>query len=156
MQDSFGNNRALPRTKFDCAAFEINQQFALDNIEKFVVVVMLVPVVFALHNTETNDRAVHPAEGLVIPLVLTRVGERPFVNYFQGLMKNVESSLIWEAFCVRHEVPPLVILDYYHQEMTALRGALPEGCVRQKSSGRPRQAPGPTNADVAQYDRIVL
>ena len=111
MQDSFGNNGALSRTKFDCPAFEINQQLALDNIEKFVVVIMLVPVIFALHNAKTNHRAVHLAEGLVVPLVLTCLGERLLVDYFQWLVKNVESRLVSEVFYVRHGVPPVVILD---------------------------------------------
>jgi len=47
MQDTLGDNRSLSRTEFYRSAFEINQQLPLEHVEKFVIVIMLVPVVLA-------------------------------------------------------------------------------------------------------------
>lgn len=46
MHQAFRNHGALPRTKLHRAALEIEQQFSLDHVEKFVIVVMLMPVIF--------------------------------------------------------------------------------------------------------------
>src|SRR5215510_6580319 len=108
MQDSLRNNGALSGTKFDRAAFEVNQQLPLDHVEKFVIVIMLVPMIFAQHDTKTDHGAVHLAEGLVVPLVGARIGERLFVHNFQRLMKNVESRFVGKALHVRHEGSPVV------------------------------------------------
>lgn len=51
-----GSDGALPRLKFDCPAFDVNEQLALDDIEKFVVVIVLVSIIFALDNNKTNHR----------------------------------------------------------------------------------------------------
>src|SRR5207249_2422719 len=86
--------------------FEINQQLPFNHVEEFVIIVMLVPMVFTLHNTETNHRPVHPAEGLVVPLVGAGVGEGSFINDFQRLAKNVESGLVGEPFHTGHRMLP--------------------------------------------------
>src|SRR5690242_20499776 len=83
MQNSLGDHHALPRTEFHGAAFEINQQLSFDDVEELIIVIMLVPVIFALHHTETNYGAVHLAMRLVVPLVSAGIGEGAFVNYFQ-------------------------------------------------------------------------
>src|SRR5260370_18440155 len=70
MQHSLRNNRALSRTKFIRAPFEINQELPLDHIEKFVIVIVLVPVILALHNPKTNHGTIHLPDSLVGPLVL--------------------------------------------------------------------------------------
>src|SRR5260370_7172076 len=71
MQHSLRNNRALSRTKFNRATFEINQELPLDHIEKFVIVIVLVPVILALHNPKTNHGTIHLANTLFVPLSLT-------------------------------------------------------------------------------------
>src|SRR5690348_4630475 len=76
---------------------------------------MLVPVIFALHHTETNYGAVHLAKRLVVPLVSAGIGERAFVNYLQRLTKNVESRFVRKAFHVSHEGSPEtpILFDYH-------------------------------------------
>src|SRR5215467_10859072 len=103
MQDALGNNGALSRTKFDRAAFEINQQLSLDHVEKFVIVIMLVPVIFALHDAKTDHGSVHLAESLVVPLVGAGISKRALIDYFQRLTKDVESRFIGEVFHACHK-----------------------------------------------------
>lgn len=67
MQNSLGDHGALSWTKFHGPAFEINQQLPFDDVEKLIVVIMLVPVIFALHHAETNYGTVHLAKRLVVP-----------------------------------------------------------------------------------------
>jgi hypothetical protein len=45
---AFRHHEALPRGQIDGAILEIDQEVAFDDVEEFVVVVVLVPVVFAL------------------------------------------------------------------------------------------------------------
>jgi hypothetical protein len=106
MQDTLGDNRSLSRTEFDRPAFEINQQLPLEHVEKFVIIIMLVPVVLALHNAKTNHGAIHLTESLVVPFVRARIGERLFVNYLQWPVKDVQSGLVWKVFSTGHNVPP--------------------------------------------------
>ena len=94
MEDSFGNDRALPRAELHGSAFEIDQQLPFDNVEKLVVIVVLVPMIFALDDSKTNHRPIHLAKRLVEPLIGARTRERFFVNEFQWLMKDVESRLV--------------------------------------------------------------
>ena len=45
----------------------------LENEEKLIVVIVLVPVVFTLHYAKAHHRVVYPAERLVVPLVRDRL-----------------------------------------------------------------------------------
>jgi hypothetical protein len=57
----------MSRGKLHSSFFQIDPEFALNNIEKFIVGIMLVPVIFTLDDAEANDRVVHLAQGLVVP-----------------------------------------------------------------------------------------
>src|SRR5690349_22962293 len=98
MEHALGNDSALPRTKLHGAAFEGNQQLPFDNVEKLIIIVMLVPVIFALYHTKTNDRAIDLAKSLVVPLISARVSERAFVDDFHRFVKDVEPRLVRKAF----------------------------------------------------------
>src|SRR5215510_2698155 len=45
---AFGHDESLARVKLHSAAFEIDQQPALDDVEKLIVVIVFVPVILAL------------------------------------------------------------------------------------------------------------
>lgn len=69
MPDAFGNDESLPWLQINRAIFEINDEVSLQDKEEFVVVIMFVPMVLTLHDAEANNRVVHLAERLVIPLI---------------------------------------------------------------------------------------
>jgi hypothetical protein len=61
--------------EFDGAILEIDQELTFDDVEKFIVVVVFVPVIFSLDDTETDDGLVHLTESLVIPFEGAGIGE---------------------------------------------------------------------------------
>ena len=71
MNDAFGHNKALLLSKLDTSILEINDETTVKDKEEFVVIVVFVPVVFALHDAEANDRIVHLTQRLVVPGVGT-------------------------------------------------------------------------------------
>jgi hypothetical protein len=54
MQYAFGKDESLPGFKFYGPAFEVDDQPAVDYIKEFILVVMFVPVIFALDYTNPH------------------------------------------------------------------------------------------------------
>src|ERR1700691_104866 len=50
VHSSPGHNETLPRSKLDHPVLQIDEQLALDHIKELVVLIVLVPVVFAFDN----------------------------------------------------------------------------------------------------------
>jgi hypothetical protein len=80
----------LSRREFNTAVLEVNIKLSLHDVKEFVVVVVLVPVVLSLHDAETNDRLIHLAKSLVVPLMKTGVGERFLVDHLSLLVINIK------------------------------------------------------------------
>ena len=80
MHDALGNHHALSRRELNGAAFDVDEQLALDHVEELVVVIVFVPVVFAFNHSQADHRFVHLAERLVEPLVWVRIGDGFFVD----------------------------------------------------------------------------
>src|SRR2546430_17061143 len=80
MQDPPRYHEALSRAECDRASLEIDDELALYYIEELVVGVVLMPVILALHHAHSDDRVIHLAEGLVIPLELAGVDHRQEVD----------------------------------------------------------------------------
>ena len=80
MNDTPWDYEALLLSKFDASALKVDDEAAFKNKEKFVVVIVFVPVIFPLHDAETNDRIVHLAQCLVVPAVGTRGDQRGHVD----------------------------------------------------------------------------
>ena len=51
MQDALGNHKSLLWTEVDRVIFEVDDKVSLQDKEEFVVGVVLVPVVLALHHS---------------------------------------------------------------------------------------------------------
>src|ERR1700761_5217628 len=99
MHHSFGHDEALSRSEFDDAFFllftlEIDEQLSFDDIEKFIVVLVLVPVVFASPNAHAHDRLVDLAQRLVEPLVCAGVGQGFYIDQLQRLVQDVEARFV--------------------------------------------------------------
>src|SRR5690349_11589226 len=54
VQDALRHDEAFLRLEDDAALLEIDDEVALEHEEELVVVVVLVPVILALHDTETH------------------------------------------------------------------------------------------------------
>ena len=82
MEHTFGNDKSLSGRQVNASALQINQEPAFDHVEKFVLIIVLVPMVFALDHADTDNRGVYLAKRLVEPRV-TGIGQRLFVNHLQ-------------------------------------------------------------------------
>jgi hypothetical protein len=80
---SLWNDKSLSRREFNRVVFKVDQQLSLYDIKEFVIVVVLVPVILSLHNTETNHRIIYLTEGLVVPLVLAPIGKSLLIDHLQ-------------------------------------------------------------------------
>ncbi len=90
MQHSSRHNKALFWPEFLRPPFQIDQETSLNDIEELVEIVVLVPVVFALHDSETDDRVVDLAKSLVVPGIGARIDARLNVNALER--KGIEPS----------------------------------------------------------------
>ena len=59
MDDTFGHHKTLLRRQFYAFVFKIYEELSFENEKEFVIIVMLVPMVLALHNAESNHRVVN-------------------------------------------------------------------------------------------------
>jgi hypothetical protein len=64
-----GNHYSLPRLQIERPPLDVDKQVPFDDVEELVIFVVLMPVIFASDHAEPNDRTVHLAECLVVPLV---------------------------------------------------------------------------------------
>src|SRR5262245_65010336 len=59
---SLGHRESLLGIELHGAPLQIDDEFALDDIEEFIFLVVLVPVKFTLYHAEANDAIIHLAE----------------------------------------------------------------------------------------------
>src|SRR5205814_2909439 len=71
------------------AAFEVDAERAVDDIEELVLLVVLVPMEFTLQHAEANHAVVHFAQRLVHPLLLGRALERLHVDQLERLELDI-------------------------------------------------------------------
>lgn len=97
MHHSFRDHDCLARREVDDSIFEIDQELAADDIEKFVFILVLVPMVFALDDPKPHHRLVYSTQRLVIPLVSASIDQPPDVDRLQRLMENVQAGVVRES-----------------------------------------------------------
>lgn len=80
MDDALRYDKALLRAQLDNSILEIHDEPAFEDKEELVIVVVFMPVIFTLHDTQPNNRVVDLAQRLVVPAIGRRCGqmkERP-------------------------------------------------------------------------------
>ena len=92
MLDAFGNDKSLLWLQINRAIFKIDDEVPLQDEEELVVVVMFVPVVFALHDSQANNGVVHLAERLVVPLLGAGFHQGWNVNQVERRKLDIEVS----------------------------------------------------------------
>src|SRR6185369_4077033 len=75
---------------------------------KLIVVIVLVPVILPLDDTNANNRIVHLAEGLVKPLVGALIRELLHINHLERTVKDIQSRFVRE---LRHVRSPIRLKD---------------------------------------------
>ena len=90
MAHTFGHDEALLRRKIDDAIFEIDQEMSVENEKEFIDIFVFVPVVFALNHGQPDDRIVHLAKRLIVPLIRASIGQFLHIDQFKRSVQNVE------------------------------------------------------------------
>jgi hypothetical protein len=106
VDDARRNDEALAGVELDCFVFEVDEEPSFNREEELVIVVVLVPVIFAFNDADANNGVVYFAEGLVEPLVIPGVGDVD-VDDFEWTVEDVEPGLIGEGSGVGHGRTPL-------------------------------------------------
>ena len=83
MQNTLRDCHTLIRVQLDCPVFKVNEQLAFKNKEKFIILIVLVPMIFALNNPNSNDTVVHFCQSLIEPFVLSLSHDCRYVNQFE-------------------------------------------------------------------------
>ncbi len=82
-----GHDETLSGIELDGTVFKVDEQLALDDVEKLVVHIVLVPVILTLKNAQANNRIIHLAERLVVPLECAGVGSDLAPTISSGLYR---------------------------------------------------------------------
>src|SRR5262249_48271239 len=58
MHDPPGNHKALPRLEVDRPILEVDDEVAIKHKKEFIVIIVLVPMIFALHHAQAYHRII--------------------------------------------------------------------------------------------------
>lgn len=98
MANTFGNNKTLSRVEIDNAIFKVDEEISIENEKEFVNVLVLVPMVLALHHRHPDDGVIYFAKRLIVPLVRASIREFLHIDQLEWCMQNVEISFVREFF----------------------------------------------------------
>jgi hypothetical protein len=80
VENSLGHDKSFLRTKLNGSTLQIEDQQAFQHKEEFIINIVLVPVMFAVPDAETDDGVIDPAKSLVTPIHLACVDHGRNVN----------------------------------------------------------------------------
>jgi len=110
MHKALRDHKSLLRPQIHRAIFKIDNKMALQDNEELVVAIVFVPVILTLHHPQANNRIVHFAQRLVVPLVIAGFHQRRNVHQSQPgnlMSRNVAYGYDFVSFikvCVQGEV----------------------------------------------------
>jgi len=99
MFHAFGDDESLSRRQINGALLQIDQESAADHVEKLILIVVVMPVIFTLDHAQSDNRFVHPAECLVIPLILAGRDQPGDIDLLQRPVQKYTRRLS-QAKCV--------------------------------------------------------
>src|SRR5215469_14682243 len=109
MHHALWDDKALIGQELDRSPLvEIDYESATQDVKKLIIIVVFVPVVLALHYAEPNDRIVHPAKRLIVPLVGDRLCELVDIDQSEGIELYVEMRRVGKGFRFWHPQSPIV------------------------------------------------
>jgi hypothetical protein len=94
VHDTFGHDKTLAWSEIDETVLKLNQKVTLEHEEELVFVIVLVPVVLALHHAESYNGIVHLAERLVVPGVTAGGDKLRYVYNLKWFVMDVEMSCV--------------------------------------------------------------
>src|SRR6516165_2461604 len=110
MHYALWDDKALIGQELDRSLLEIDYESAAQDVEKLIIIVVLVPVVLALHYAEPHDGIVHPAKRLIVPLVGDRLCQLIDIDQSEGIELYVEMRRVGKGFRFCHPQSPIVMV----------------------------------------------
>jgi len=83
MDYALRNNEALARLQCHATILKVDEKLAIQTEKELIIVVVFMPVIFALHYAKAYDRAIDLTQSLVVPAIADRGSQRRHVNDFQ-------------------------------------------------------------------------
>jgi hypothetical protein len=102
MLDALGDDTPVTGLEVNRPIAKLDQEMPTDNVEKFIFVVMLVPVILPLHHPQADHRLIDLAEGLIVPGNGAGLHQGGDVDVFQGAMEEVETGVVSEVLGLGH------------------------------------------------------
>src|SRR5215216_2097533 len=96
MQKTFGNGYTLIGIQFDCLVFKVNLQLSFEHKEEFIVMIVLVPMIFAFYNSNSNNAVIHFCQRLIEPFVLAFFHNARDINQRKVLKLDIKIGHIGE------------------------------------------------------------
>jgi hypothetical protein len=96
---AFGDRCAFVRVQFKRLVFQINVQFSAQNKEKFVVVVVLVPMILALDNPDADNAAIDFRQRLIEPCIGAFFHDVVHINEVLMGILDVHALVVVELRC---------------------------------------------------------
>jgi hypothetical protein len=90
MYHSFANGYSLLRAQFNGPVLQVDEQPAFQYEKELIVIIMLMPVIFTLDDTDTYDAVIHLRQGLIEPFVLAGSDYFRDIDQFEVLMQYVQ------------------------------------------------------------------
>ncbi len=103
----FGTQNPCALRELDRSILEIHGERAFDDEEELVLVVVLVPDVLTLDDTEAHDTVVDPTQRLVVPGVRRRIDDRLDVDQLEWRKADVEMGV--ELILGIHDATSLLV-----------------------------------------------
>lgn len=103
MHKALRDYESLLRPQIHRAIFKIDNKMAFQDKEELVVAIVFVPVILTLHHPQANNRIVHFAQRLVLPLVIAGFHQRRNVHQSQRRKFDVQKCRVWIRFRFTHK-----------------------------------------------------
>src|SRR5581483_2673477 len=93
-----GHGKPLPRLQLDLSVLEIHEERALEHKEELIVIRVMMPVILALHDTQTDYRAIYLTQRLVVPAIRACTHQRRDVDPLELGIQDVQERRIGKGF----------------------------------------------------------
>jgi hypothetical protein len=92
VDDALWHGEPLPRFELYDAILDVNKKGSFEDEEEFVINLVFMPVIFALHDAQTHHGIVHFTKGLVVPTILASGHECRNIHQFRLGVVEIQMS----------------------------------------------------------------
>src|SRR5512143_252160 len=103
MLDTLRYHTAVPRLEIDHAIAQVNQEVTANDVEELVLSVVLVPMVLALDDTETDNGVVDLAESLVVPRDAAGLDQGGDIDIHEWPVLDIQASVVGKGSWFGHQ-----------------------------------------------------